>query len=199
MWHVLSAAKNWNQLQYQRWQNQQYPNEQHGIPGDCINPKCDYMFTTDDIREIENMSGWFTCPNCGWTYNYLDEAERKYTRAGLTLDQMGKIGENIIEEMGEIPNVGIVTRVFGFKTYPIDALIGPYGVEIKTNHSEAQARFKIGGENIYLEDLGRAVRPKEAKEYYCQQNGLIPAIVGVRLNFYTDKADIFFREGMTDT
>lgn len=47
--------------------------------------------------------------------------------------------------------------------------------------------------------MGRAVRPKEAKEYYCLQNNLVPALVGVRLNFYTDKADIFFREGLTDT
>lgn len=201
-WYIgrkIGAQKNWNQLQYQRWQNQQYPNEAHGLPGDCINPKCDYVFTADDVREMEDYSGWFTCPQCGLSYNYLDESEKKYTRAGLTLDEMGRLGENIVEGMGEIPGVGQITQVFGLKSNPIDAIIGPYGVEIKTNHSEAQARFKMGGENIWIPELKRTVRPKESKEYYCQQHGLIPALVGVRLNFYSDKADIFFREGMTDT
>lgn len=195
----ISSVKNWNQLQYQRWQNQTYPNEQHGLPGDCINPKCDYTFTPEDIREIEDYSGWFTCPNCGWTFNYLDDAEERKTRAGLTLDSMGAIGESIIENMGEVPGVGHVTQVFNLKTNPIDAIIGPYGVEIKTNHSEAQARFKIGGEYVWVAELGKAVKPRESKEYYCQQYGLKPALIGVRLNFYTDRADIFFREGMTDT
>ena len=112
---------------------------------------------------------------------------------------MGGIGESIIEQMAELNGIGTVSTVFGLKQNPIDAIIGQYGVEIKTNHSEAQPRFKIGGENIWIQELGKAVRPKAAKEHYCLQHQLVPALVGVRLNFYTDKADIFFREGMTDT
>ena len=199
MWQRISAAKNWNHLQYQRWQAQQYPNEAHGLAGDCINPKCDYEFTFEDLQDMERYSGWFTCPKCQFTYNYLDTTEKKITRSGLTMDQMGNIGESIIEQMGEIPSIGQVSTVFGLKQNPIDAIVGQYGVEIKTNHSEAQPRFKIGGENIWIPELGKAVRPKQAKEYYCMQHQLVPALVGVRLNFYNDTADIFFREGLTDT
>lgn len=148
---------------------------------------------------MEDFSGWFVCPKCGWGYNYFDQDIRQTTKVGLTLDQMGNLGEEIVGRMGEIPGVGPISIMYGLKNHPIDAVIGSYGVEIKTNHSEAQARFKMGGENIFIPELGRAVRPKAAKEYYCQQNGLVPALIGVRLNFYTDKADIFFREGMTDT
>ena len=191
------AQKNWNLLQYQRWQNQQYPNEAHGLEGDCINPKCDYRFTYEDIQDMEDNSGWFTCPNCGWSYNYLDETGG-YTRAGLSLDQMGNIGESVVDRLGEIPNVGPVT-IYVVKNHPIDGVAGQYGLEVKTNHSEAQPRFKIGGNPIYLPELDRTLRPREAKEYYCKQNGLVPALVGVRLNFYTDMADVFFREGLTDT
>lgn len=50
--------------------------------------------------------------------------------------------------MGQLPGVGTITTIFELKNNPIDAIIGSYGVEIKTNHSEAQPRFKLGGERI---------------------------------------------------
>jgi len=191
---------NYNQLQAERFWNQQYADEVHNVGGDCLNPKCDYVFTPEDEKTIRDFSGWFTCPNCGWTYNYLNEEKERKTRAGITMDQMGSIGEEIVDRLGTIPGLGALVQSYShLKSNPIDAVFGDYGVEVKTIHSEAQQRFKMGGEYIYIPELGKAVRPKESKEYYCQQNGLRPALVGVRLNFYTDQADIFVREGMTDT
>lgn len=61
---------------------------------------------------------------------------------------MGRLGESIIARMGQLPGVGTITTIFELKNNPIDAIIGSYGVEIKTNHSEAQPRFKLGGERI---------------------------------------------------
>lgn len=171
-----------------------YPNEVHGAGGDCINPKCDYVFSDADMQEMARNDGWFTCPQCGWTYNYY--AEERRNKVGLTPDKMGTIGETIVERLGSIPLLGEITWVASDYNFPIDMIAGEYGVEVKTNHSEAQARFKLGGGN----NPGGAKATLAGKLKYCQSEGLRPALVGVRLNFYTDKADIFVRpDSFTDT
>lgn len=200
------------------------PNEQHTIdPGaHCENPKCGYYFTPADEAQIHQSGGEFTCPQCGWaqvvggsqapTYVHqnpdawhqlqesgnLDVSHSRpanpggRTNSGLTLKQMGDIGEAIVLRMGEIPGVGTLQQASGTYNFPIDVIVesqkGKFGCEIKTNHSQAQERFKIGG---------KAERAEKIK--YCLANGLKPALIGVRLNFFTDRADIFFREGLTDT
>lgn len=178
-----------------------YPDEIHNIGGDCPNPKCNYVFTPEDRSDIDMSDGWFTCPQCHMTYNLYDIGEPGkggYTRAQiLTMTQMGQIGEEIINQMGSVPNVGQVLEYYGADLYnnPIDFHIGPYGCEVKTIHSEAIPRFKlIGGspERTRQESIQAAIT-------FCNQKGLIPAIMGVRLNFYTDVADIFFRQGLKDT
>jgi hypothetical protein len=187
-------------LRAQHFFNQLYPDEPHNVGGDCMNPKCDYKFTPEDFQEMETYSGWFTCPQCGWTYNYLaygNDRPGGYTRSGLTMTQMGSIGENIVVGMGSIPGVGQILEITDTYQHPLDAIVGPYGCEIKTNHSEAQPRFKIGGEPVMYN--GQRVSARQAKIMYCHDNNLIPALIGVRLNFYTDKADVFFRQGMSDT
>jgi hypothetical protein len=169
-----------------------YPDEVHGLEGHCINPKCDYVFTAQDQEEMQSNSGWFTCPKCDHTYNYLDPSYNGtpggYTRSGLTATQMGEIGEKIIENLHSIPGVGEITENHAAYNFPVDFNIGPYAVEVKTNHSESQPRFKLGGG-----------AERAAKIQWAQQRGLIPALIGVRLNFYTDKADIFFRPQLSDT
>jgi hypothetical protein len=194
------SSLSYNTLQAQRFYNQLYPNEQHGVGGDCMNPKCDYVFTPQDEKDIRQDSGWFTCPKCGWTYNYLEDISERpggYTRAGLTVTKMGQIGETIVGRLGSLPGVGQIITMTEDYNHPIDAIIGPYGCEIKTNHSEAQPRFKIGGSPVIYN--GKSVPARAAKIMYCHENNLIPGLVGVRLNFYTDKADIFFRAAMSDT
>lgn len=187
-------ANTFSPLQAQQFLNQVHPNEIHGVGGDCINPKCDYVFTPQDMAEMEKNSGWFTCPQCGWTYNYF--AEERHNKVGLTPTQMGNIGETIVEQLGTILLLGAITWISHDHNFPIDMIAGDFGVEVKTNHSEAQARFKLGGGN----NPGGAKVTLASKLKYCQSEGLRPALVGVRLNFYTDKADIFVRpDSFTDT
>jgi len=186
------------------------PNEQHHVDpsAHCTNPKCGYHFAQSEMQEIEQNGGEFTCPHCGYTDNYLDDSKSHIqdpdgsgkpvlnpggrTRSGLTLSQMGDIGEQVVLGLGELPGIGAVEPASNQNTFPIDAIIrserGNFGVEIKTNHSQAQERFKIGGKD-----------ERAAKIAYCMANGLKPALIGVRLNFFTDKAYVFFREGLTDT
>lgn len=168
------------------------PSEIHNLGGHCINPKCDYVFTPQDEKEISSMGGWFTCPKCDWTYNYYTQGDKfspgGFTHSGLTMSEMGQIGEAIINRMVNVPGVGTVTWWGGGQIGSLDFIIGQYGVEVKTNHSEATPRFKLGGARERQQKIDAAV-----------SQGLTPALIGVRLNFYSDKADIFFRPQMTDT
>jgi DNA-directed RNA polymerase subunit RPC12/RpoP len=181
------------------------PGEQHNIDSNshCVNPKCGQQF--DD--SMVEPDGSITCPSCGFNQNATGEEEPTWkqgpagkpelnpggkTRSGLSLDQMGQIGESVVGRLGELPGIGTVTWVSKEKKFPIDAILqsqrGKFGCEIKANHSQAQERFKIGGKE-----------ERQAKIVYCMTNGMKPALIGVRLNFYTDKAYVFFREGLTDT
>lgn len=193
-----TASKDWNAIQAQKYLNQLYPTEQHGLGGDCVNPKCDYEFTPADEATMAQHSGWFTCPQCQLTYNYLDESGGKPSRSGLTPTEMGQIGEKVVIGMHTIPQLGAITWVSDEYNSPIDLIAGQFGCEVKTNHSESQARFKLGG-GAYGQNTNRGT-PAAEKIQYCQAKGLVPALIGVRLNFYTDKADVFVRPGsLTDT
>lgn len=170
----------------------QYPNEVHNAGGDCANPKCDYQFTDGDRKDIDYNYGYFTCPKCGTTHNYMDYGDEPggWTHSGLSLDEMGSIGERLVDRIGKIPGVGQVTESFTHdKKHPVDAHIGPYAVEIKTNHSQAQPRFKMSGKAQVRQD----------KIDYANQNGMKPGLLGVRLNFHNDNADLYFRPAYTDT
>lgn len=195
------------------------PNELHESPQrtgqlHCVNPKCTHEFTSDELA-YTNSDGFLNCPMCGFS-NLIEDpynATRPFmkaepgqgqlgkpyqfnpggrTRSGLTLKEMGDIGEEIVLRMAEIPGIGPIQSASDDYQYAVDAIIdgqkGKFGVEIKTNHSQAQERFKIGGKV-----------ERQAKITYCLTHGLKPALIGVRLNFFTDKAYIFFREGLTDT
>jgi len=186
------------------------PNEQHHIDpsAHCINPKCGYHFNDQDIAQLEASGGEFTCPRCGTTSNYLNDAKSHIpdpdgsgkavlnpggnTRSGLTMSQMGQIGEQLVLGLGDLPGIGAPEPASDSYNFPIDIVIvgnrGKFGVEVKSCHSQAQERFKVGDK-----------AEKEEKLAYCAANGLKPAIILVRLNFFTDKAYVFFREGMTDT
>jgi hypothetical protein len=198
MWKV-SAAKNFNLINAQKWLNQLYPAEVHSVGGDCVNPKCDYEFTAEDEAEMARDGGWFTCPNCDLTYNYLDEEPGvRYNRVGMSPTEMGNLGEKVVEGMGTIPFLGPITMTSALNNFPIDLIAGEFGVEVKTNHSESQPRFKLGGGAYGINPTGK--KPMQEKANYCFQNGLRPALCGVRLNFYTNKADIFVRpDSFTDT
>lgn len=191
---TIKIGNSYTMLRAQHYFNNLHPDEVHGLGGDCINPKCDYIFTPADIDEMERDGGWFTCPQCGMTYNYL--AEERHNKVGLTPMQMGNIGETVVERLGTIPLLGKITWVSPDYNFPIDMIAGDFGVEVKTNHSEAQPRFKLGGGN----NPGGTQVTRAGKLKYCETEGLRPALVGARLNFYTDKADIFVRpDSFSDT
>lgn len=188
--HVKRVVKMSSEPSYvQPYLQRLNPDEVHGAGGDCKNPYCNYQFTADDRKEIYHNEGYFTCPKCDMTFDYnTSPGDHLVTRLGLTPTQMGDIGEDIVDNMVNIPGVGPVVWRHDTPQSPLDFVIGQYGVEVKTNHSEAQPRFKLGG------SYERGQKIQKAMEM-----GLTPALIGVRLNFYRDKADLFFRPQMSDT
>lgn len=169
--------------------------EQHQVDPNahCANPKCGYYFSDAEWQEMM-QAGYATCPRCGYSQQMTELfAPGGGTRSTLTLDEVGNLGEEVVARIAELPGIGHVVESYATKTNPIDAIVEGfngvrYGVEIKTIDSRAQSRFKLGGQ-----------QERQAKIAYCYQQGLAPALVGVRLNFFDDTADVFFREGMTDT
>jgi len=156
----------------------------------CPNPKCPYVLTPEDEEQVQ-QTGYFSCPSCHGDFNMMED--EGWTRAGLGLTEMGHIGEQLVLNQGTIPGLGTFRPAHTGGKWPIDAVLDgvdgvTYGVEIKSNHSQAQERFKVG-----------KAEERAGKIRYCLSQGLTPALVGVRLNFYTDQADVFFRPGLTDT
>jgi len=76
---------------------------------------------------------------------------------------------------------------------PVDFQAGSegryWGIEVKANHALAAPRFKVSG----------SPAKRQRMIQFCQERGWRQGFCGVRLNFYTSKADVFFREGFTDT
>lgn len=195
---VPKLGPKWDQLNQTLW-----PDEPHGKGGDCPNPYCDYELTPQDWEESFYHGGQFQCPQCGYTWNVgaadPDFMVRDRTRAGMSLMQMGQIGEDVIkqwaEEEGQIPGVGQIIWESPDYHDPIDLVAGQYAIEAKTLHSEAFPRFKIAADPGSGARRADVIRKKmERMQELSKHFGtpLYPAMIGVRLNFYTNRADFFF-------
>jgi len=190
-------------------QNKLWPGEVHGVEGDCPNPYCDYKLTSQDISDAEWAGGNFTCPNCGWKWNIgtemWDDTNRTQTRSGMSLTEMGKLGEEVVKqyakEMNGLPGLGQLLWESPTYNDPIDLVAGDYALEVKSLHSESFPRFKIAADPGQINDEGNKMTRSEVirKKHERMQElsthlerPLSPGVLGVRLNFYTNRADFFF-------
>jgi hypothetical protein len=193
----------WEQMNQTLW-----PGESHGISSDCPNPYCDYNLTSQDVEDAEMSGGAFTCPQCGWKYDLspmLYGEQRQRTRAGMTPAQMGQIGEDVIkqwaDESGEIPGVGKILWESPDYNDPIDLVAGDFAIEAKTLHSEAFPRYKIAADPGSGGRRSTVIQKKMNRMQELSQHlgkPLYPAMIGVRLNFYTNRADFFFANEYRD-
>jgi hypothetical protein len=119
----------------------------------CRNPRCDYWLSPEDFQEYED-DPYFSCPRCKMTYPLLDPtpfgnlsghqdfneqnlgpAQRQQmgeTFVGLTMKQQGDIGEQVVQEMKEIPGYGPITWWSNEYNDPIDGGCGKWAIEVKT-------------------------------------------------------------------
>lgn len=181
------------------------PNENHGISSDCPNPYCDYMMTDDDWNAIEFSRGYFDCPKCGWR-SYMPEAmgesTRQRTRSGMSLSDMGSLGEEIVFDHLQKQPFTIGQLVWKSPTYndPIDAVIGQFAAEIKSLHSEAFPRVKIAADPSF-KNRGDTIRAKEQRVRELQAQLGTPlegSMLAVRINFFNNRADFFHAVGFKD-
>ena len=193
------------------WLDRMYPNEQHGYESDCINPKCQHNWTPEEQHELAQY-GEVRCQNCGVQQtrhgnigSIKDEDVYENgpygrgnrpgggTRAGLTMKQQGDLGEEIVRRIGVLPS-GQIDRDFNSETANAPFDFGthdehgnPWAIEVKTVNSQGQPRFKWGeGKDV------------QRKRQFVAENAMRPALVGVRLNYFTNKADVFYRPQITD-
>jgi len=201
--YPLGLGPKWEELKQNLW-----PNEDQGVDSDCPNPHCDYMLTDQDMYDAEEFGGHFTCPNCRWTYDlspYMYQEVRQQTRAGMTPKEMGQLGESVVRDFADenngIPGLGELRWEAPDYNDPIDAVVGDFAIEIKSLHSESYPRFKIAADPTTGGNRSDVIKQKidrmnELGMHLGSQ--LAPGVLGVRLNFFTSRADFFFSSGFKD-
>ena len=194
----------------QKWVEQTHgPDEFQGHVSDCINPKCQHHWTPEEQHSLAQY-GQIKCPRCGLLQNmeggvggwedrdhYIEGPYSRGnrpgggTRSGLSLSEMGNLAQQIVKR-SDLPGFQF-KHEFTENNWPIDHIWtdqhgNDWGMEIKAAHHQAQPRFKLG--DSY---------ERNKKIQYCAENGLRQGLLGVRMNFATNKADIFHRPQFTDT
>lgn len=103
----------------------------------CMNPMCNHMFNPEVHEDSFNRGGskaLLRCSHCG--HNQLAHARpgKGGTATGLGKNELGDIAENMIEAMGEIPNVGKILwwhQGGSSAQSPLDGMTLDWGIEVK--------------------------------------------------------------------
>jgi len=187
------------------WLKSVKPDEEFGHQSDCISPKCNHDWNDEERHQLSQY-GEIVCPQCGTQqtihgqvgpyddFQNPQDPGKGGTRSGIDRKMMGDIGEKLVERANNLP-CGRITHNFqaaGAYNNPVDFTTvdqhgNQWGVEVKAIDSRATPRFKLGG----AAEVG-------AKVKYCFDHQLRQGLVGVRLNFFTDEADLFWRPQFTD-
>lgn len=102
----------------------------------------------------------------------------------ISAQDIHNIAKAVVFTAGELATVGKISALYNVN---LDAIADrgdiQFGIKIYGNHSNAQERFKIGSD-AYRQSLFH-----ECRQLQCQ-----PALIGVCLDFYTNKAYVYFAE-----
>lgn len=175
----------------------------------CHNSACDFWISPEAQNSVAEAGGYYTCPRCKKSYNLLYELpwqrpgiEDYYdpsirtNSSGLTVVEVGQIGETIIQELGELPGYGPIIWWHSSDTLnhsPIDGATKDWAIEVKTLLYDAlHHRFIAGGDRprageTYSE---REMKNKAAEEM--GKNGVLGLLV--MLDMRRSIADIYAKE-----
>jgi hypothetical protein len=165
---------------------------------------CDFHISPEAQSHVADKGGYFTCPRCQQSHDLLHDLpwhgvqEADYdpgayaagggTRIGLGMKEQAQIGEDLVEQLGELPGYGKITWVHpggAIASSPLDMATNEWGIEVKTLGYDATHHRFIPG------------RPKEKadKDAMAAARGY-KGVLGllVLLNYRTGKADIYARE-----
>jgi hypothetical protein len=169
---------------------------------------CDYYIAPEAQAHIQNNGGYFTCPRCMQSHDMMHDlpwhgaSEDEFnhdsfsagggTRIGLSLKEQAQIGEDLVENLGELPGYGPITWVHpggATANSPLDMATKDWGIEVKTLGYDATHHRFIPG------------RPKEKedKNAMALARGL-KGVLGIMviLDYRRSVADIYAREFPVD-
>lgn len=176
----------------------------------CYTPTCDFWISPDSQYAIENSGGgYYTCPRCQRSYNLIYElpwavpGSEEYQQfdtytgsgtgpSGLSASEVGQIGEDIVEQLGEIPGYGPLTwwhEGGAAAPSPVDGATQEWAIEVKTVLYDAMHHRFIAGGN-------RGTRNERAdKNQAAEEMGKL-GILGVLviLDMRRSVADIYVKE-----
>lgn len=195
-----------------RWRRMQRRPDSPFIP-------CPFWLSPETVETIKDTSGgYFTCPICKHSNDLLhelpwhgvdpEEAQHNAdqdreqwhagggTRIGLLMSDQAQIGENLVEQLGEIPGYGAITwwhQGGSTAASPLDGATKDWGIEVKTlGYDATHHRFVPGAPKV-----------KADKNNMAQQMGKQGVLgVLVLLDYRRSVADIYVKEmplgGYTD-
>lgn len=171
---------------------------------------CDYHISPEGQAHVTNSGGYFTCPRCQTSHDLMhdlpwhgvqkedwDLEHQAYkagggTRIGLPLRDQAQIGEDLVQNLKEIPGYGPIAWVHpggAISQSPLDMATKDWGIEVKTLGYDATHHRFIPG------------RPKEKSDK--NQMALAKGLKGVLgllviLDYRRSVADIYAREFPVD-
>jgi hypothetical protein len=169
---------------------------------------CPFFLSPEAQSAVTQAGGYYTCPVCQQSYDLLhhlpwhgvpeDEFDQSGfhagggTRIGLGMDVQSQVGEDLVEQLGEIPGYGPITwwhQGGATAPSPLDGATEDWGIEVKTLGYDAMHHRFVPG------------RPKEKtdKNEMAVQMGK-KGILGVLvlLDYRRSVADIYVREYPTE-
>jgi hypothetical protein len=151
----------------------------------CMNPSCGWMHAPGQAAQ--------DCPSCGATEadanDFFPEGTLfakpgGSTRAGISLTAQGRLGEDIVHGLGELPGYGPITWWSDHYNSPLDGAVGDWGVEVKaSNVDNVTQQFVIRPEDRIT---------KNAQAAQMGFKGILGVLV--ILDYRRSLADIYCRE-----
>lgn len=170
----------------------------------CHNQLCDWWISPQAAQQVSEAGQQYRCPRCGLSYD-LNTVVGQYPReetsaftpggrtiAGISLAEQAQIGEDLVEQLGQIPGYGQITwwhQGGATSASPLDGAADTWGIEVKTLNADAKnLRFVPGGP-----------RYKAMKNEHAEREGW-QGILGilVLLNYRTSRADMYVRAYLLD-
>lgn len=191
---------------------------QRGMP-------CPFWISPEGQDHIEKaMGGYYTCPVCSESFDLLNtlpyhgmtptDAEENAQRdtdqlgylnrgagtmSGLSINDHGQIGEDIVRNMGEIPGYGPITEWHGDVAggpgahAPLDGATAQWGIEVKTIDYGAKNHRFIGGGS--RPRVGEPYNELTSKMQAAVADGKVGVLgVLVLLDYRRSVADIYVKE-----
>lgn len=174
----------------------------------CRNPRCDFHISPEAQQDIP-MHGEYDCPRCQSRYypygtvpfardqetalgTPVPKTKRKMngiTHSGLSLTEIGQLGEDLIQEQGQLPGYGPFTWWSPVYHSPLDGAVEDWGIEVKAIDKQGKHQKFVAGKPFYREQKNKMAATMGKK-------GVLSVLVV--LDFVRSVADVYVREHLLE-